>query len=62
LLIYRSGTVAGASRDRIRDLVRRRLGDETAPLAGLRRLVKPGGQLIGSVNHPIQCHPLARPE
>ena len=37
------------------------LEDWTAPLAELRRVLRPGGRLICSVDHPFQGHPLLRP-
>jgi SAM-dependent methyltransferase len=43
----------GAFDDVIASLVLHYLEDWTAPLAGLRRVLKPGGRLIMSVNHPI---------
>jgi SAM-dependent methyltransferase len=47
--------------DVVASLVLHYLEDWTAPLAELRRVLKPGGRLIASVNHPIAGHPLARP-
>jgi ubiquinone/menaquinone biosynthesis C-methylase UbiE len=51
----------GAFDDIIASLVLHYLEDWTAPLAELRRVLKPGGRLIASVNHPIAGHPLFRP-
>ena len=51
----------GAFDDAVASLVLHYLEDWTAPLAELRRVLKPGGRLIASVNHPIQGHPLVRP-
>jgi ubiquinone/menaquinone biosynthesis C-methylase UbiE len=50
----------GAFDDVIVSLVLHYFEDWTAPLAELRRVVKRGGRLILSVNHPITGHPLAR--
>ena len=47
--------------DIIASLVLHYLEDWTAPLAELRRILRPGGRLIASVNHPIIGHPLVRP-
>jgi ubiquinone/menaquinone biosynthesis C-methylase UbiE len=47
--------------DVVASLVLHYLEDWTAPLAELRRVLKPGGRLIASVNHPIHGHPLIRP-
>ena len=47
--------------DVVASLVLHYLEDWTAPLAELRRVLKPGGRLIASVNHPIAGHPLVRP-
>ena len=47
--------------DAVASLVLHYLEDWTAPLAELRRVLKPGGRLIASVNHPIAGHPLFRP-
>jgi SAM-dependent methyltransferase len=47
--------------DVIASLVLHYLEDWTAPLAELRRILRPGGRLIASVNHPIIGHPLVRP-
>src|ERR1700679_2332543 len=52
---------AGAFDDVIAALVLHYLEDWTAPLAELRRVLRPGGRLIASVNHPIQGHPIVRP-
>jgi SAM-dependent methyltransferase len=51
----------GAFHDVVASLVLHYLEDWTAPLAELRRVLKPGGRLIASVNHPIAGHPLVRP-
>jgi SAM-dependent methyltransferase len=51
----------GAFDDVVASLVLHYLEDWTAPLAELRRVLKPGGRLIASVNHPIQGHPVVRP-
>ena len=51
----------GAFDDVVASLVLHYLEDWAAPLAELRRVLKPGGRLIASVNHPIQGHPLFRP-
>ena len=51
----------GAFDDVIASLVLHYLEDWTAPLAELRRVLRPGGRLIASVNHPISGHPLVRP-
>jgi ubiquinone/menaquinone biosynthesis C-methylase UbiE len=51
----------GAFDDVIASLVLHYLQDWTAPLAELRRVLKPGGRLIASVDHPLQGHPLLRP-
>jgi ubiquinone/menaquinone biosynthesis C-methylase UbiE len=51
----------GAFDDVIVSLVLHHFEDWTAPLAELRRVLKRGGRLILSVNHPIVGHPLARP-
>ena len=51
----------GAFDDVIASLVLHYLEDWTAPLAELRRVLKPGGRLIASVDHPVQGHPLLRP-
>jgi SAM-dependent methyltransferase len=47
--------------DVIASLVLHYLEDWTAPLAELRRILRPGGRLIASVNHPIIGSPLVRP-
>ena len=47
--------------DVIASLVLHYLEDWTAPLAELRRVLRPGGRLICSVDHPFQGHPLLRP-
>ena len=51
----------GAFDDVIASLVLHFLEDWTAPLAELRRVLKPGGRLIASVDHPLQGHPVVRP-
>ena len=51
----------GAFDDVVASLVLHYLEDWTAPLAELRRVLKPGGRLIASVDHPLQGHPLVRP-
>jgi SAM-dependent methyltransferase len=51
----------GAFDDVVASLVLHYLEDWTAPLAELRRVLKPGGRLITSVNHPLLGHPLVRP-
>ena len=48
----------GAFDDVIASLVLHYLEDWTAPLAELRRVLRPGGRLIASVDHPLQGHPL----
>jgi ubiquinone/menaquinone biosynthesis C-methylase UbiE len=45
----------GAFDDVIASLVLHYLEDWTAPLAELRRVLRPGGRLIMAVNHPIIC-------
>ena len=47
--------------DVVASLVLHYLGNWTAPLAELRRVLKPGGRLIASVMHPLLGHPLVRP-
>jgi ubiquinone/menaquinone biosynthesis C-methylase UbiE len=47
--------------DVIASLVLHYLEDWTAPLAELRRVLKPGGRLIASVMHPIHGTSLVRP-
>ena len=47
--------------DVVASLVLHYLEDWTAPLAELRRVLRPGGRLIASVDHPLQGHPLVRP-
>ena len=51
----------GAFDDVIASLVLHYLEDWTAPLAELRRVLRPGGRLIVSVNHPFAGPPLVRP-
>lgn len=51
----------GAFDDVIASLMLHYLEDWTAPLAELRRVLRPGGRLIASVDHPLQGHPLVRP-
>ena len=51
----------GAFDDVIASLVLHYLEDWTGPLAELRRVLRPGGRLIASVDHPLQGHPLVRP-
>jgi len=51
----------GAFDDVVASLVLHYLQDWTAPLAELRRVLRPGGRLIASVDHPLQGHPLVRP-
>jgi SAM-dependent methyltransferase len=51
----------GAFDDAIASLVLHYLEDWTAPLAELRRVLRTGGRLIASVNHPIVGHPVVRP-
>ena len=51
----------GAFDDVIASLVLHYLEDWTAPLAELRRVLRPGGRLIASVMHPILGHGLVRP-
>ncbi|MGH3208873.1 MAG: class I SAM-dependent methyltransferase, partial [Trebonia sp.] len=51
----------GAFDDVTASLVLHYLQDWTAPLAELRRVLRPGGRLICSVDHPFQGHPLLRP-
>ena len=52
----------GAFDDVIASLVLHYLKDWTAPLAELRRVLKPGGRLIASVNHPIHGHVVSGPD
>jgi len=47
--------------DVVASLVLHYLEDWAAPLAELRRVLRPGGRLIASVDHPLQGHPLVRP-
>jgi ubiquinone/menaquinone biosynthesis C-methylase UbiE len=51
----------GAFDDVVASLVLHYLEDWAAPLAELRRVLRPGGRLIASVDHPLQGHPLVRP-
>jgi SAM-dependent methyltransferase len=51
----------GAFDDVVASLVLHYLQDWAAPLAELRRVLRPGGRLIMSVNHPI-IYKLANPE
>ena len=52
----------GAFDDVIASLVLHYLEDWTAPLAELRRVLRPGGRLIAAVNHPFALpHARARP-
>jgi SAM-dependent methyltransferase len=51
----------GAFDDVVASLVLHYLEDWTAPLAELRRVLRPGGRLIASVDHPLQGHRLVRP-
>jgi SAM-dependent methyltransferase len=51
----------GAFDDVIASLVLHYLEDWTRPLAELRRVLRPGGRLIASVDHPLQGHPVVRP-
>ena len=51
----------GAFDDVIASLVLHYFEDWTEPLSELRRVLKPGGRLIASVNHPIVGHPVVRP-
>jgi SAM-dependent methyltransferase len=51
----------GAFDDVIASLVLHYFEDWTGPLAELRRILRPGGRLIASVNHPILGHPIIRP-
>jgi ubiquinone/menaquinone biosynthesis C-methylase UbiE len=51
----------GAFDDVIASLVLHYFEDWTEPLAELRRVLKTGGRLIASVNHPIVGHPVVRP-
>jgi SAM-dependent methyltransferase len=51
----------GAFDDVIASLVLHYFADWTAPLAELRRVLRPGGRLIASVNHPLTGHPIVRP-
>jgi SAM-dependent methyltransferase/predicted MFS family arabinose efflux permease len=52
----------GAFDDVIASLVLHYLEDWTAPLTELRRVLRPGGRLIVSVNHPVHGTPLAGPD
>lgn len=51
----------GAFDDVIASLVLHYLEDWTAPLAEIRRVLRPGGRLIASVMHPLLGHALVRP-
>jgi SAM-dependent methyltransferase len=51
----------GAFDDVIASLVLHYLEDWTAPLAELRRVLRPGGRLIASVDHPFHSHLQAGP-
>ena len=51
----------GAFDDVIASLVLHYLEDWAGPLAELRRVLRPGGRLIASVDHPMRGHPLVRP-
>ena len=51
----------GAFDDVVASLVLHYLEDWTSPLAEIRRVLRPGGRLIASVNHPICGHALFRP-
>jgi SAM-dependent methyltransferase len=51
----------GVFDDVVASLVLHYLEDWTAPLAELRRVLRPGGRLIASVMHPILGHGLVRP-
>ncbi|EID56373.1 class I SAM-dependent methyltransferase [Saccharomonospora xinjiangensis] len=51
----------GAFDDVVASLVLHYLEDWTAPLAELRRVLRPGGRLITSVNHPV-VYKLVHPE
>jgi ubiquinone/menaquinone biosynthesis C-methylase UbiE len=51
----------GAFDDVVGSLVLHYLEDWTAALAELRRVLRVGGRLIVSVNHPLVGHPLVRP-
>jgi SAM-dependent methyltransferase len=51
----------GAFDDAVGSLVLHYLQDWTAPLAELRRVLRPGGRLIVSVMHPLLGHPLVGP-
>lgn len=51
----------GAFDDAVASLVLHYLEDWAPPLAELRRVLKPGGRLIASVNHPLAGHALVRP-
>lgn len=47
--------------DVVASLVLHYLEDWTGPLAELRRVLRPGGRLVASVNHPV-LYPVLRPE